>query len=61
MNFDFSITAPWSVRLDGEFAFVREKLGDMVTEYGPMPRDFAGPFIDESRERIEASIERAKR
>jgi hypothetical protein len=45
----------FAVRLEGELAYVRETYPDRSsTEYGPMPRDFAGPLIDERREYYEA-------
>lgn len=55
-----SETTIWTVRLDGEFAYVREKLCNIPSdvEYGPMPRDFAGPFIDERREMLDAAMRR---
>ncbi len=53
-----AITVTWSVHLEGENAFVFERYTDchFIMRFGPMPRDFAGPFIDERKERWEDEI-----
>lgn len=49
--FEFKVT--WDVLPHGEQRCVHEKINGEVggsVLYGPMPRDFTGPFIDERKE-----------
>ncbi len=48
------VTIKWAVERDGEVGYVIETWGGMVgsIKFGPMPRDFLGPFIDERQEII---------
>lgn len=45
----------WEVILDGDQAIVRESRDGAIgfADFGPMPRDYAGPFMDERRELLE--------
>lgn len=53
----------WSfdVERDGEEVYVveRQKGVPGCIKHGPMPRDFAGPFIDERKEMLAAATQRA--
>lgn len=47
-------TIKWAVERNGENGYVIETWGERYgsLKFGPMPRDFIGPFIDERKEII---------
>jgi hypothetical protein len=60
MKKEFSVSATWTIRIDGDCAYVKENFGDMViSEHGPMPRDAVGPFLDEAAENIGHHLRRS--
>lgn len=54
----FSFT--FEVELDGEDAYVieRQEGEPSYRRYGPMPRDAAGPLIDELKEHLQDTLDR---
>lgn len=54
----------WSfdVEREGEDAYVIERQRGVpgCIKHGPMPRDFAGPFIDERKEALSSMVERCR-
>lgn len=55
------ITYTHEIERDGEDVYVIERQNGQggYTRFGPMPRDFAGPFIDERQEFLRDGLKSA--
>lgn len=55
----FKLTVTWTPRLEGEQAYIAEKIGKdgFVTEYGPMSPDIVKPLINELRASVQKQFE----
>jgi hypothetical protein len=56
------VTVEWTVERHGEIGYVIETWGGTPGgfKFGPMPRDFLGPFIDERQETIRLIEQKAR-
>lgn len=53
------IVVKWTSSIDGDNGYVFEEIvGSATQQFGPMPRDWIGPFIDERREVVEKTLAR---
>jgi hypothetical protein len=56
---DHVLVFKWTPRVDGDSYFVDEHIGEQhVAQFGPLPRDMVGPFVDERREYVTALAKR---